>query len=255
MASGAGVAYALVEPCASSPCLAPGHLYRSSVGEDSWSEVPGVSGHFDTGSSSLVADGHTVFVMTTDPDPEILGSSDGLHFSALPIPCLPEANQSDSLSPASLAASDPEDVAVACLGGSAAGSESKELFISRDGGHTYQRPPDPPFGGDGAELAMPASTTVLLGATSGATEVYRLAPPDSLWTTPLSFSDGGAGLSDLAFVDPAHGTLVHVGAIGALRISGMANPPPNLGNLYLTDDGGVDWHLVPICTLDRTGIF
>jgi hypothetical protein len=248
MASGAGIAYALVDPCPSAPCAAPGHLYRSPVGGNSWSEVAGVSGSFDRGSVSLVAEGRTVFVLTAYPDPEVLGSSDGIHFTALTAPCSAEANQPQSAAPATLAASDPDDVAIACLGGVAAGSQPKQLYLSHDGGHTYQRLTDPPMGGDGAELAMPAPTTVLLGASSGATQVYRVAPPDASWTTPLVFNDGGVGVSDLGFVDPVHGALVHGNAIAAIPTLSTANPPSGLGTLYLTDDGGADWSLVPVPT-------
>jgi hypothetical protein len=246
-ASGAGVAYALVEPCASAPCLAPGRLYRSAVGEDMWKAVPDVSGRFDAGPSALVVEGRTVFVLETDPDPEILGSSDGVHFAPLTIPCVPEAEESLPIGPASLAASDPADLTVACLGGVAAGSQLKEAFVSHDGGHVYLRLPDPPFVGDGAQLAMPTPTTVLLGATSGATFVNRISPPQTAWTTPVDFGDGGLGLTDLAFVDPSHGAFIHADASSALGFLGQApSPPPDLGTLYLTDDGGAEWHPVPI---------
>ena len=246
MASGAGVVYALVEPCASAPCTDPGHLYRSPVAQNSWSEVPVVSGQFDRGAVSLVAEGQTVFVLSAYPEPEILGSSDGVHFTALPVPCSAEPEQPGPFAPASLAASDPDDLAVACLGGVAAGSQAKQLYISHDGGHSYQRLPDPPLGGDGAELAMPAPTTVLLGAWSGATQVYRIAPPDSSWTTPLIFGDGGVGVTDLGFVDPAHGAVIHGNALTALPNLSTANPPSGLGTLYLTGDGGAGWQPAPI---------
>jgi len=246
MASGAGVAYALVEPCSSSPCSAPGHLYRSPVDEQSWTEVSGVSGQFDEGSWSLVAEGQTVFVLTPDPNPGILGSSDGIHFAPLTIPCSPETEYPGPILPAALAASDPADVAVACLGGGAAGSQVKEAYISHDGGHTYARLPDPPMEGDGAEVAMPAPTTVLLASSSGATLVYRQAPPDTSWTTPVDFGDGGVGVADLGFVDPSHGALIHGNATVALSILSTPNPPSGLGTLYLTDDGGAHWRLIDV---------
>jgi hypothetical protein len=193
-----------------------------------------------------VAEGQSVFVLAAIyPDPEILGLSDGVHFTELPYPCTSEADQT---APSTLAASDPHDVAVACLGEGGAGSEPKQLYISRDAGHTYQRMPDPPIGGDGAELAMPTPTTVLLGASSGDTQVYRLASPNTSWTTAVVFNDGGIGVSDMGFVDPAHGVLVHGNALAALPDLRDGGLPPGLGTLYLTDDGGADWHLVPIST-------
>jgi hypothetical protein len=246
MASGAGEAYALVEPCEWTPCYTPGHLYRSPVGHDSWTEVPGVSDRYDLGEVSLVAEGRSVFVLAGYPKPEILGSSDGIGFAPLTDPC-PTATPGEAVNPslASLAASGPSDVAVACLGGVAAGNQTKLAYVSHDGGHTYQSLPEPPTGGDGAELAMPAPTSLLLGAASGATLVYRIASPDASWTTPF-FVPGGIDVADLAFVDPAHGAFVYGAASVALSMLGLSNPPSGLGALFLSDDGGAHWHRVPI---------
>ncbi len=247
MASGAGTAYALVEPCPSSPCPSPGHLYRSPVGHDAWTIVSGVAGRFDEGNpSALVAEGHTVFLLATSPVPEILGSSDGTHFSALTLPCGPEPGEVVPFTPASLASSDPSDLAVACLAGVAAGSQMKEVYLSHDGGRTYLKLPDPPAGGDGAALAMPAPTTVLLGAASGATLVYRLAPPGTSWSTPEFFGGGGMALGDLAFVDPTHGAFIFGPATTALSLLDTPTAPSDLGALFLSSDGGAHWHLVAV---------
>jgi hypothetical protein len=246
MASGAGEAYALVGPCAStSPCSGSGHLFRSPVGQDSWTQVPGVSGQFDQGQYSLVVEGRTVFVLSAFPSPQLLTSSDGIHFSSLMVPCSPaSANQPQAFVPGSLAASDPDNLAVACLGGAGAGSQMKQVLVSHDGGHTFQALPDPQMGGDGAKLAMPAPNTVLLATASAGTSMFRIASPDSAWTTPLLFADEGAGLTDLAFVDPANGALIHGPATAARFILGLPNPPSGLGELYLTDSGGSTWYPV-----------
>ncbi len=246
--SGAGVAFALVDACVpSSSCTAPGHLYRSPAGQDSWAQVPGVSGRFDEGSISLVAEGSTVFLMSGYPNPQILGSSDGVHFAPLVIPCTPESNEGP-FSPGSLAASDPSDVAVLCLGGVGTGNQFKQVYVSHDSGHTYQSLPDPPTGGDGAELAMPAPQTVLFGSSSAASIVYRVIAPGGTWNTPLVLENGGVGLADLAFVDPSDGVVVGGPADLALSILSFPNPPSDLGSLFLTDDGGADWQLVKIPT-------
>ena len=251
MASGAGIAFALVAACVpSSSCTAPGHLYRSPVGQDSWTEVSGVSaGRLDQGSFSLVAEGRTVFVLTAYPSPDILGSSDGVHFAPLSIPCSPPNTGGQSpFMPGSLAASDPADVAVACLGGVGTGNQFKQAFVSHNGGHTYQRLPDPPTPGDGAQLAMPAPATLLLGAVSAATLVYRIVSPDSSWDMPVFLGGGGIALTDLAFVDPSHGAFVFGAATFALSILSAGNPPSGLGALYLTNDAGAHWLPVHIPT-------
>jgi len=246
MASGAGVVFALVEVCVpSSSCTAPGHLYRSPVGQDAWAQVAGVSGRFEEGVS-LDAEGRAVFVLIAYPS-QILASSDGVHFAPFPVPCSPPTT--DELGgpffPASLAASDPSDVAVACLGGVGTGNQFKQAYLSHDGGRTYQRLPDPPTGGDGAELAMPTPSTLLLGASSGTNLVYRLAPPDNEWSTSLEFWNDGHGMTNLAFVDPWHGAVI--GGPAYIALPFVNNPPPaGLGTLYLTEDTGAHWQLVHV---------
>jgi photosystem II stability/assembly factor-like uncharacterized protein len=241
MASGAGEAYALVLVCSActggSAAIA---LFRSPASEDDWTRVPGAM--LSQLGPDLVVEGSTVFVEDAS---QILSSANGVDFEPLPIPCVPEGD-AGPFALAALAASDPSDVAVACTGGAAAGSVGKELFISSDGGHTYQRVQDPPFGGDFTSLAMPSPTTVFLAAASGASELYETIAPDAAWTTPLSFGDGGEGLDDLQFVDPSSGVLIHGSA--ELAVSFAADPAAEAGQgtLYVTDDGGSTWSPVAI---------
>lgn len=246
MASGAGVVFALVETCeSSSSCPEVGHLYRSPVGQDAWAPVAGVSGQSDGGGFSLVVAGRSVFVLDGD---QILASSDGMHFASLSVPCAPPtAIQGAPFFANSVAASDPSDVAVACVGEPSMNTQFKQAFVSRDGGRTYQRLPDPPWGGLGAEVVMPSPTTILLTSMSfGGSLVYRDASVNGTWATPVSFHNEDAGLSNLAFVDPAHGAVVAGPAGYALFFLSYPNPPPDLGTIYLTDDGGTEWHLVRV---------
>src|ERR1700722_1934099 len=234
MASGLGVAYALVQACPS--CSAPAdsvRLYRSAVGADAWALVPGVD---LGGQPELVAEGRTVFLLSANPT-EILRSSNGAPFVPLTDPCPADPN-GPGLGPLNMAASDPSDLAFLCSDGAAAGSSDKEVFISHDGGQSYQRVPDAPFGGDAVGLAMPSPTTVLVSALSGASEIYRLAPPDTTWTTPLILGDGGAGLNGPAFVDPTDGSLIHGSALQALSLLSNGQSVAGLGELYLTEDSG-----------------
>jgi hypothetical protein len=252
MASGAGEAYALVDPCASTTCSGVEQLYRSPVGRDAWTVVLGVSGR-PFGLVSLVAEGRTVFMLISPPGtaeiPEILESPDGVHFVQLPVPCGPAAppyNGPVPPQPAALAASDPSNLAVACTGGIAAGNVYKEAYLSHDGGHSYQRLPDPPTGGDGAQLAMPAPSTLLLASDSAAALVYRIAPPASSWTTAIWWASGGLPATDLGFVDPAYGALIYCPATYAISTQAQSDQPPGLGTLYLTDNGGSSWYPVAI---------
>jgi len=242
MASGAGVAYALVLVCSSctggSASIA---LYRSPVNDDDWTKVPGVA--VSQQDPGLVVEGSTVFVLDMS---QILSSPNGIDFGSLPSPCVSDGDDPGPSWLAALAASDPSHVAVVCTGVGAAGSVGKELFVSQDGGRTYQRLEDPPFGGDVTTLAMPSPTTVLLAAASGASEVYRMASLDTEWTTPLVFGDGGYGLNGLAFVEPSSGALIHGSAASVMSYVGDKQLEAGLGTLYLTDDGGGTWFPVSI---------
>ena len=243
VASGAGVVYALVDTCGgSSACRAPERLMRSPVGRNAWAPVAGPFGRYARGTLSLVVEGGTVFVLSVGTTSEITSSTGGTHFVALPAPCAPPpAGYVGPLAPSSLAASGPTNVAVACVGDPAAGSSLKQAFISSDGGHTYQRLPDPPTGGDGAVLTMPTPTTLLLQASSATSRVERIAAPDRAWTTSVDFADGGVGTSDLTFVNPLDGALIDGPAANALPDLGSAGSAAHLGQLYLTDDGGATW--------------
>jgi hypothetical protein len=242
LASGAGTAYALVLVCSSCTGGAPAvALYRSPAGEDGWAQVPGVA--LSQLEPGLVVEGSTVVVLDMS---EILSSPNGIDFGSLPIPCVSDGDDPGPFWLATLAASDPSHVAVVCTGVGAAGSVGKELFVSQDGGRTYQRLADPPIGGGVTTLAMPSPSTVLVSASSGASQVYRAAWPDTDWTTPLIFGDGGYGLNGLAFVDPTSGALIHGSAASALSYVGDKQVEASLGTLYLTDDGGATWFPVPV---------
>jgi len=248
MASGGGEVYALVEPCGSaSACSASGGLYRSPVGQDSWTEVPGVSGRFVAGGYGLVVEDHSVFVSIANPKPELLASSDGIHFVSLSVPCA--SAMDNGIGPftiEAIAASDPSDMSVLCVGTPSMGGEAERAYLSRDGGHAFQSLPDPAVG-FGGELAMPNPTTLLLaGGLPSGSWVYRNSASNGSWSKSIEFSDQGVGLSDLAFVDPSHGEFVHGPASLALSFLNLPNPPSGLGEVYLTNDGGSDWYALNI---------
>jgi hypothetical protein len=243
MASGRDEVYALVEPCGTaSTCNAPGRLYRSPVDQDSWTEVRGEFDEFAAGQFSLVVEGSSVFVLAAYPKAELLASSDGIHFVSLAVPCGPQPDQTESTTPGALAASDPSHIAVLCLGDPGAGQQHKEVFISHDGGQRFERLPGPDGAELGGELSMPAPNTLLFGVSTAATSVSRMTAPDTRWVGSIGFRDGGAGLSDLAFVDPDHGAFIHGPASITRSLLSLPHPPSGLGEVYLTADGGSSWY-------------
>ncbi len=146
MTSGAGEAYAAVQPCrpSSVTCNSTGQLWHSSVRTGRWAELQGAPAGLDVEGDqfSLVAEGRTVFLAGAYPHPELFVSTDGLHFSSLPIPCSQEAGSGPGpFRPGQIAASSPSDLVLTCLGLPTMGAQAIEVFISRNGG--LELPPAP----------------------------------------------------------------------------------------------------------------
>jgi hypothetical protein len=177
----------------------------------------------------------------------LLASSDGIHFISLSVPCTSGAD--NGLGPftiEAIAASDPSDIGVLCVGTPSMGGAAERAYLSRDGGHAYQSLPDP-TAGFGGNLAMPNPTTLLLaGVLPVLAEIDRISLGNDSWTQTIGFSDGDAGLSDLAFVDPSHGAFVYGPASSALPLLNFANPPTRIGEVYLTNDNGSTWYALHI---------
>lgn len=237
--------YAVVS-CPSYPsCTGPARLYRSPAGTDAWQPVVGVNLPSDTYSADLQLQGRSVYVIAAGA---FIHSYDGTNFSEVPNPC-PPPPPTPGYGLDSVALSSPTDLVVLCGDGAAAGSEAKQAYVSTDGGNRYEEIAVPPFSGDAGSIAAATPTTFVISAASGATFIYRTSSPDSTWTTAASFGDGGIGITDLGFTDATHGVFIHAGAGAVINQAngyGATPVPGGLGTLYLTDDAGATWYMVPI---------
>ena len=188
----------------------------------------------------------TVFLASAYPRPRLFVSADGAHFSRLPVPCSPKSSTGPGpFRPGQLVASSPSDLVVTCYGLPSMAYLPTELFISHDGGHSFHALPTPTLLGQGAEAAMAGPATLVLGTSSpGGTWLERAVAPGTSWSTPFQRHDEGAGLSDLAFVDPLHGAFVYCPVPLAFDYFGPYGVPG--GTVYLTDDGGFSWSPVHI---------
>jgi hypothetical protein len=173
LASGAGAAYAVVQACRASSvtCNGTGQLWRSSVGTGRWAEVAGAPAGLDVegGQFSVVAEGRKLFLAGAYPHPELFVSTDGLHFSSLPVPCTQGAGAGPGpFRPGQLAASSPSDLVLTCLGPPTMGAQAIEVFVSHNGGHSFSLLPKPEIGqGRRSGLGRPDDGAARDGGASG----------------------------------------------------------------------------------------
>jgi hypothetical protein len=126
-----------------------------------------------------------------------------------------------------IAAVDDQTVAVVCGSDVAAGSETKQVNLSHDGGHDdYTIVGEAPRGGILTAGAVASPTTFVIAATSGASFLYRTTDSGATWTTVFEDASGGAPITDLGFTDATHGVAV-------------LQSQPSV--LLRTSDGGATW--------------
>ena len=128
---------------------------------------------------------------------------------------------------AAIAAPSDTDVAVVCAADPGAGSSTKTLLLSHDGGRTWSTGGTAPRGGQTAGLAAASTRTFVIAATSGASFLYRTADGGKTWRAVLTDTGGGAPLADLGFTDRTHGVVV----------LGTTQDP----KLLVSSDAGATW--------------
>jgi len=135
---------------------------------------------------------------------------------------------------------------LAAQNSAAAGSGPKQAWSSSDGGRTWSRLPDPPYGGDLGGLDVAPGGREFLTTGGGDSALQTSDDGGRTWRRVLAFPDGGAGLGDLALPDATSGYLVH----GRPDLAGTGNQGRDLDSLidalglWATSDGGRTWHHV-----------
>lgn len=224
VATSAGYAWAAVRRCsldADGICTKPTtQLYRSSNGSDSWqaagSPAPGFPGVADV----VTAHGNQAWLVTTSG----LYTSTGAGLRQLPAAC-PGAV---SGGPVGFAVADQTHLDALCESEGAAGSATKQLVGSSDGGQTWRA--------DGSRLRVHSGSDgiadntagVLLSADVSGTSVVRRTTDDGR-TFTVTLSSGGGGISwhDLGFTTPNRAVVV-------LAASAV----------FQSDDSGRHWHQI-----------
>jgi hypothetical protein len=221
-----GVAYALEASCGTPPCIQGDHLLQTPVSTDGWTAISGPK--LGDGPGSLAPHGNTVWVVvngggTSTFDMVVGGTS--WHRLANPCPAVGTDLALVGVAPVSMTA-----LFELCAGDPGAGSETKVVLFSSDGGaHATATSAAPARGGLASGIAAASTAVVAVPAASGASYVYRSADGGHTWGTPLNQGDGGVGYFDVGFTTATQGVAVY------------GNPAQGKSSLLMTHDAGATW--------------
>jgi photosystem II stability/assembly factor-like uncharacterized protein len=224
-----GVAYALEASCGTPPCIQGDRLLQTPVSTDGWTAISGPK--LADGPGSLAPHGNTVWVVvngggTSTFDMVVGGNS----WHRLTNPC---AAAGADLALVGVAPVSTSDLFELCAGDPGAGSETKVVLFSSDGGaHATATSAAPARGGIASGIAAASTAVVAVPAASGASYVYRSADGGHTWATPLSQGDGGVGYFDVGFTTATQGVAVY------------GNPAQGNSSLLMTHDAGATWKAV-----------
>ena len=222
----AGVAYALEASCGTEPCVQGDRLLQTPVSSDAWTAISGPK--LADGPGSLAPHGNTVWVVvngggTSTFDMVVGGSS----WHRLANPC---AAAGADLALVGVAPVSTTQLFELCAGDPGAGSETKVVLFSSDGGaHATATSAAPARGGLASGIAAASTAVVAVPAASGASYVYRSADGGHTWSAPLNQGDGGVGYFDVGFTTATQGVAVY------------GNPAQGNSSLLMTHDAGATW--------------
>ncbi len=221
LAASEGVVFASVTPASGGST----RLYESRVGTSRWFLVPGV-----VPGNSLTVSGHSGWAGTP---PDLWATTDsGRYWSKLSFRCpsgYPDAS--------GVAAASPTSIALVCSN-PGAGSSIKAVLASFNGGRTFREAGQAPTGGVGGILAMPPYRPQLmtLATSSGASFLDRSVNGGRTWQQ-VTYSDGGLGWRELAYVSAITGYLIHFNGGPVIAYS---------QGLMKTANAGASWRTIAI---------
>jgi photosystem II stability/assembly factor-like uncharacterized protein len=226
LAASSDATYAVVSPCREFvlSCQRELSVWRTGLTGTAWTRLPVRLRHDD--AADLATWGRSVYALAPGVPGQLFYSATGARFSARPVPCS-RANQTGLVQVVPTSAA---DVAELCVGNPGASMATKTVYRSSDTGRTTRSAGT--AGALGIESALAASPTgnLLVGSWSSGTFLYLNHA--RRWSRMLARGDGGAALSDLAFVNSKMAWAVY----GPITFfSG------NLGRVLVTRDGGRHW--------------
>jgi photosystem II stability/assembly factor-like uncharacterized protein len=227
------IAYAIVSPCAWMTGLCtqkPLSLWMTNtLTTISWTKIA-VKLPISV-LAGVTVYGKTVYVVDSlngKPD-KFYASTDGLHFSARPDPCIKTVDvQLFQAAPISA-----KDVALLCDGNPGFSKAEKIVYRSTDTGKTDKYAGTMGPYGIQAQLAASPSGRLAVASWSDGTFIYVNNGGKTSWTMRVAYSDGGAGWNDVQYI--------------ANKVAWVVYSPAEFvygrGKLYVTRDGGKKWYL------------
>jgi hypothetical protein len=221
-----GVAYALEASCGTPPCIQGDRLLKTPVSTDGWTAISGPK--LADGAGSLAPHGDTVWVVINGGGTSTFDMvAGGGSWHRLSNPCV--AVGAD-LALVGVAPVSTTELFELCAGDPGAGSETKVVLFSSDGGmHATATSAAPARGGLASGIAAAGTAVVAVPAASGASYVYRSADGGHTWATPLNQGDGGVGYFDVGFTTATQGVAIY------------GNPAQGNSSLLMTHDAGATW--------------
>jgi hypothetical protein len=134
----------------------------------------------------------------------------------------------------SVAVEAPHGLALLCAGQGYTGHTDKSVYVSGNLGATWKLAGHPASAGDGGMIAASAPGHLTIATTSAASWLYYSADNGKTWRTAVTYLDGGAGWNDLGFTTVSDGVVIH----------GHPTYGDVLGQLLLTENGGLAWHAI-----------
>lgn len=125
-------------------------------------------------------------------------------------------------------------LALLCTGQGYMGHTDKTVYASGNLGATWKLAGHPGPAGDGGMIAVAAPGHLTIATASAASWLYYSSDNGSKWRSVVTCSDGGMGWNDLGFTTTRDGMVIH----------GHPAVMNRLGQLMLTDNGGLAWHVV-----------
>jgi len=227
LASNATGVYAVVSPCATQ-CTEPYTLWRSATQNgSSWTHIS-LSLPSGAGADVAVYDKTVYVVDPSDPsDPsKFYASTDGIHFSARPVPC------ASSIPLIQAVPTSATDVAVLCDGNPGMSLADKYVFTSTNTGKTDTYAGTMGAYGIQAELAASPSGNLAAASVSDGSFMYINDTHKRAWTMVIGKSDGGGGgWNDIVYVTNTEAWVVY----------GPLDWSAGFGQVYVTYDGGHHW--------------